>query len=68
MKTNFLKTMLIVVILASTTLAACNNTSKQSESEEQTAKTEYTCPMHPEVVQDEPGKCPKCKMDLVEKE
>lgn len=25
----------------------------------------YTCPMHPEVVKDEPGKCPKCGMDLV---
>jgi HlyD family secretion protein len=25
----------------------------------------YTCPMHPEVLQDRPGKCPKCGMDLV---
>lgn len=25
----------------------------------------YTCPMHPEVVSDQPGKCPKCGMDLV---
>jgi len=28
-------------------------------------KTQYTCPMHPEVVKDEPGKCPKCGMNLV---
>jgi len=28
------------------------------------AKTEYTCPMHPEVVQDYPGNCPKCGMAL----
>ncbi|HEY9091569.1 MAG TPA: heavy metal-binding domain-containing protein [Parasphingorhabdus sp.] len=28
-------------------------------------RTEYTCPMHPEVVQDEPGNCPKCGMTLV---
>ena len=27
--------------------------------------TQYTCPMHPEVVQDGPGDCPKCGMDLV---
>jgi len=27
----------------------------------------YTCPMHPEVVKNQPGKCPKCGMDLVEK-
>jgi Cu+-exporting ATPase len=24
----------------------------------------YTCPMHPEIVQDHPGACPKCGMDL----
>jgi hypothetical protein len=27
----------------------------------------YTCPMHPEIVQDAPGNCPKCGMTLVEK-
>jgi RND family efflux transporter MFP subunit len=29
------------------------------------AKQLYTCPMHPEVISDKPGKCPKCGMDLV---
>jgi Cu2+-exporting ATPase len=28
-------------------------------------KTSYTCPMHPEIVQDEPGNCSICGMDLV---
>jgi hypothetical protein len=27
----------------------------------------YVCPMHPEVTQNAPGKCPKCKMALVKK-
>lgn len=26
--------------------------------------TTYTCPMHPEVISDQPGKCPTCGMDL----
>jgi len=30
-------------------------------------KVSYTCPMHPDVVSDKPGKCPKCGMDLVAK-
>jgi len=28
---------------------------------------EYVCPMHPDVRSDEPGKCPKCGMNLVPK-
>lgn len=28
----------------------------------------YTCPMHPEIVRDKPGTCPKCGMTLVRKE
>lgn len=28
----------------------------------------YTCPMHPEVQQQQPGECPKCGMKLVPKE
>ena len=31
-------------------------------------QTQYTCPMHPEVISKKPGKCPKCGMDLVETE
>lgn len=28
-------------------------------------KVQYICPMHPEVRQDKPGRCPKCGMNLV---
>ena len=27
----------------------------------------YTCEMHPDVVSDKPGKCPKCGMTLIPK-
>jgi heavy metal-binding protein len=33
--------------------------------QEQGKKQKYTCVMHPEVVMDHPGKCPKCGMTLV---
>jgi hypothetical protein len=42
--------------------------SMDSTSNEQMAKVQYTCTMHPEVVTDAPGKCPKCGMDLVKKD
>jgi len=29
-----------------------------------TIKTQYTCPMHPEIIRDELGYCPKCGMNL----
>ena len=29
------------------------------------ARTYFTCPMHPQIVRDGPGKCPICSMDLV---
>jgi len=31
-------------------------------------RIEYTCPMHPEVISDQPGNCPKCGMTLMPKE
>lgn len=36
-----------------------------SQPSKQTGKVIYTCPMHPEVQQAGPGKCPKCGMALV---
>src|SRR5438067_6781104 len=33
--------------------------------QEQEKKQKYTCPMHPEVVMDHPGNCPKCGMKLI---
>jgi hypothetical protein len=41
-------------------------TTTKSTTEQQVSK-KYTCPMHPEIVTDKPGNCPKCGMTLVEK-
>ena len=42
--------------------------NNEQQKKESNVKTVYTCPMHSEVVQDKPGKCPKCGMDLTAKE
>lgn len=39
-----------------------------SESVEKVQHFNYCCPMHPEVVSDNPGVCYKCQMNLEQKE
>ncbi|QDV78332.1 Cation efflux system protein CusB precursor [Planctomycetes bacterium K2D] len=45
-------------------LSAASEGSGSAEPEAEAA-SEYTCPMHPEIRQDAPGKCPICGMELV---
>jgi len=39
----------------------------EQEQEQEHERQKYTCPMHPEVVTDRPGNCPKCGMKLIPK-
>lgn len=59
----------ISLYILSALLIACTSEQKKSEASEhdhtQEAAAQYTCPMHPQVVQDTPGTCPMCGMDLV---
>jgi membrane fusion protein, copper/silver efflux system len=38
-----------------------------TEKKDHASHDQYTCPMHPTVLQDKPGSCPVCGMDLVKK-
>jgi hypothetical protein len=51
-------------VAADTTNADMN---QQAGTEQAGKNVVYTCPMHPEVTSDKPGKCPKCEMTLVVK-
>ena len=43
----------------------CNHNNKKQDVVVILNKdTKYTCPMHPEIIQDKPGDCPKCGMEL----
>ncbi len=52
---------IFILLLALLTAVACNQEKEHTHAE----GTTYTCPMHPQVVQDGPGTCPVCHMDLV---
>lgn len=41
-------------------------TLKNTQDKHTKHNPKYTCPMHPEVASDKPGKCPKCGMDLIQ--
>ena len=59
---------LVAAVGMAVTVTGCKGSSQSEQPAQKSEKAvQYTCPMHPEVVQDKPGKCPKCGMDLVEK-
>src|SRR5438874_6474074 len=57
---HMLKKFLILVLITTIHSALLAQTATPTPRE-----TYYTCVMHPEVMQDHPGKCPKCGMELV---
>ena len=74
MKTKFFYSMILAVGLIFAGSATLNAQTTTTTTKQTTTKTtmkpvakKYTCPEHPEVVMNKPGKCPKCGMALVEK-
>ncbi len=65
-KTKWLVSVFCAVVIGITVIGVSG--CKKSDHDSAPAHAhQYTCTMHPEVVQDAPGKCPKCEMALVEK-
>ena len=69
------KIIMASVLFIATIFEACNNSSNSNNGKEPAASNtdaskkmgtvRYTCTMHPEVISDTAGHCPKCGMELV---
>ncbi len=59
---------LLIILIASfatfTTFAQKAKGNVKGPKSTMTIQSNYSCPMHPDVVSNEPGKCIKCNMDL----
>lgn len=58
---------LFAIIIAFTATQSVNAQKAKANSDKNkgiTIVSTYTCPMHPDVTSDKPGKCSKCSMDL----
>lgn len=57
-----------MILLLPLSFSACKDKGHEGEGAEAAQTLEYTCPMHPLIVEGEPGSCPICGMDLVAKQ
>lgn len=66
---NRIKTFLaaaLVVTFSVTSVSGCSDSRDHDhEASGEAGKTAYHCPMHPQIIQEKPGDCPICGMDLV---
>ncbi len=67
MKMKLIPASLVVLALAVVTFGVTGCSKSEPAQSGGAQAKQYTCSMHPDVVQDKPGKCPKCGMALTEK-
>lgn len=59
-------TTLLAALVASLSVATLSACSEPHDHGSKDGASAYHCPMHPQIIQDKPGDCPICGMDLVE--
>src|SRR5476651_151269 len=66
MKGN-MKAIKIILLVFIVVLSACSNPKPGPIAVQAKSGVRYTCPMHPQILEDHPGSCPICGMTLVKK-
>jgi len=66
-KTNWIMPTLMALALATAVFGVTGCKKAEHDHSSGEHAHQYTCSMHPEVVKDAAGDCPKCGMKLVEK-
>ena len=59
---------IICIMLWMFVIACNNNKDPHADHNGEAEKELYTCAMHPEIIREQPGQCPICRMALVKKE
>jgi Cu(I)/Ag(I) efflux system membrane fusion protein len=68
-KILFKRQLLIIgLAIAFFSFVGCKNNVNKTASSSAATEEIYTCPMHPQIIEHEPGNCPICGMPLVKKE
>jgi Cu(I)/Ag(I) efflux system membrane fusion protein len=62
-----IKIITISLLLSTLLFAACSDHKKEPAKAQVKTDVKYTCPMHPQILEDHPGSCPICGMALVKK-
>ena len=67
MKKNYIAKLAALSLVSILVLTACNNKTEHNSKpvHQHSANQKYTCPMHPEIIKNEPGSCPICGMTLI---
>ncbi|MCR8557379.1 hypothetical protein KXD93_06985 [Mucilaginibacter sp. BJC16-A38] len=66
--------LMAVILLCSVTIVLASGlpvnkaVSDTTKARSKKVEVQYTCGMHPEVMSNKPGRCPKCGMGLVQKD
>jgi len=66
-KMKAINIILTAMLLSTLLLTACSDKKREQAATQAKSDVKYTCPMHPQILEDHPGSCPICGMTLVKK-